>query len=364
MSIGERLKIARKQRGLSEAALAEQAGVSQEHIARYEQERVVPDSQSLIRLAKALGVSLEWLMRPVTISLPTPAYRSHANRLKEWELAWIEQQVQEWLERYLAIEDILQGRLSFVQPEIRRTIKTLEETEQVAEALRQAWNLGDDAIPSMIDTLEKHGIRVGLIPAENHDHFDALALSLGPQDLIMVVKANVPGDRQRFSLAHELGHLVLEMPSDWSRDQMEKAANRFSAAFLVPQAVVFRELGPKRTSLDLLELHLLKHHYGLSMQAWIYRAYDLKIISEETKQWLFRLFRQRGWHRQEPGDAYPPEKTDRLERMVLRAFREGLISESRASELLGCSLEEFFHQAQSEHGGLPALLYTGCECSD
>ncbi|MCS6782257.1 MAG: ImmA/IrrE family metallo-endopeptidase, partial [Gloeomargarita sp. SKYG98] len=118
-------------------------------------------------------------------------------------------------------------------------------------------------------------------------------------------KADIPGDQQRFRLAYELGYLMLEMPLDWDCEHIQKATNCFAAAFLVPRTAAFRELGFQRTSLDSSELYSLKHYYGLSMKAWIDRAYDLAVISEDTKQQLVHLFHQRGWHLQELGEKQP-----------------------------------------------------------
>jgi len=87
--------------------------------------------------------------------------------------------------------------------------------------------------------------------------------------------------------------------------------------------------------LDMNELYLLKHKFGLSMQAWIYRAKNLGIITESAAAHLFKRFRANGWYRREPGDALSNEKPLRMERLIYRALAEDLISRSRAQELLG-----------------------------
>lgn len=70
----------------------------------------------------------------------------------------------------------------------------------------------------------------------------------------------------------------------------EKAANRFAGAFLVPKAAVKFELRNIRRTIGDYELHMLKDKYGLSMQAWVFRARDLGFISEERAIALFRRF--------------------------------------------------------------------------
>lgn len=354
MNLGERLKSARKRAGLSMRALAERAGVSAQAISKYERGQDVPSSVVIIRLAKALGIPLEWLLRPAQISLSTPAYRSHRSRLGSKAKEQIREQVREWLERYLTIEELLGEAKPFQLPPIARAIERREDAERVAEELRSMWGLGNDAIPDLIGTLEAQGIRVGVMPAP--DHFDALTLIANGSVPVIVVRQGVSGDRQRMSLAHELGHLVMQVPDSWSDREVEAVAYRFAGAFLVPRSTALRELGEKRTHLDLYELHLLKHRYGMSMQAWIRRACDLGIIAPSIAGELFRQFRVRGWHIQEPGDSYPPEQTTRLERLVLRALTEGLISQGRAAELLGRSLETFRSEVRSQHDDLPILL--------
>jgi len=148
---------------------------------------------------------------------------------------------------------------------------------------------------------------------------------------VKALSRNAPGDRQRFNLAHELGHLVLRIVGELIE---ERAVNRFAGAFLVPSEAAIQELGARRKALSYSELYLLKHRYGMSMQAWVYRAKDLGIISQSAARAHFADFRRMGWHRKEPGEQLDPEEPKRFERLVHRALAEDLISRSRAEELL------------------------------
>ena len=78
---------------------------------------------------------------------------------------------------------------------------------------------------------------------------------------------------------------------------------------------------------------LLKHKYGMSMQAWLRRAKDLGIISFSWYKNTFVTFRKRGWHRIEPGKQVASEEPIRFRQLVLRAMAEGVISRERAEEL-------------------------------
>ncbi len=352
MSIGERIKGARKRANLSLRDLSEKVGVSAQAISKYERNLDVPGSSILIKLAKSLEVRVEYLLRPLSISLSQPSYRSYRSKLSIQDEELINAQVQDWLERYVSIEEIVNLQAKFHMPVVNRKIEQLDDAEKVALELRKFWQIGLDPIENLVEILETQGIKVGII--KGADNFDALTLVANETIPVIVVKAGVPGDRQRLSIAHELGHLILELPEGMDE---EKAAYRFAGAFLVPEPSARRELGDKRQRLDFYELHLLKHKYGMSMQAWIYRAQDLNILSKAGAVAMYRQFNASGWKHQEPGDAYPSERTDRLERLVIRALTEDMISETRAEELLGKSLTEFWKQASKQHDGLPLPIY-------
>ena len=360
MIIGERLKVARHTAALSQRALAGAAGVSAMAISKYERGLDIPSSAVLLRLAKALGVKTEYFVRPITVTLTTaPSYRRRASLPRKQEKA-ILGETQEWLERYLEVESIFEESPHLNLPaDFPHPVFALDEVEQIALDLRQAWHLGQDPIENLMEVVEDQGIKVGLV--NGHKDFDALTLWVNDEVPVIVVKRDVPGDRQRFNLAHELGHLALA--STESVD-LEKAAYRFAGAFLVPKTVARFELGYQRRALNPFELHLLKHKYGMSMQAWIYRAKDLDILSESTATQLFRRFRRQGWYRKEPGDPIPQEEPGRMKRLIIRALAEDLISESRAEELLGMPLEQFWREEAKEHGDLPIAMRGGREHPD
>ncbi|MBE0467409.1 MAG: ImmA/IrrE family metallo-endopeptidase [Candidatus Desulforudis sp.] len=348
--IGERIKLARGAAGLSLRALADQVGVSAQAISKYERGLDIPSSGVLLRLAQALGVELEYFFRTRTLKIQTPAFRKRsrlpaAGRKRVMGLA------QEWIERHLDVEDLFPDRASALPSsalwEIRKPIGSLEEVEEQADHLRRIWNIGTDPIENLTELLEDRGVRVGLIDAQ--PGFDACLFETEDGQPVIVVNRNLPGDRQRFSLGHELGHAVLAL----EEVDAEKAANRFAGAFLVPAETARRELGNRRRTLSVYELGLLKQKYGLSMQAWIYRAMDLKILSQAAAANLFKHFRKQGWHLSEPGKPIPREQPRLLERLVLRALAEDVVSESRAAELLGKPLSHLYQEVAAEHGDVP-----------
>ncbi len=341
--IGERIKRARAATGLSMQALGEQVGVSANMIKKYEHGVSMPGSAMFIKLGKALGVRTEYFFRPVNVTLSGVKYRKRTNT-PATVLKRIEADVLDQAERWQELANLWPA---FPVPafagidDIPERITTLEEVEQVAEQLRQRWQLGLNPLSDLVDVLESHGVLVIITKVSKLDKFDGLQAHVAEQPVV-VVSSNWPGDRQRFTLAHELGHLLLDSRLTAELDP-EKACNRFASAFILPAFSMRRYLGAKRHNLEVRELYLLKHEFGLSMMACLHRASELHIIDKTAYQRLLKVFSSQGWHKQEPEEAYPEVHTQLFQQLVCRALGEGIISEPKAAELLQMPLIRF-HQ--------------------
>jgi Zn-dependent peptidase ImmA (M78 family) len=320
-------------------------GVSGVAISKYERDLDMPSSGVLMRLCQALDLSLERLFRSTAVILSEPAYRKRSD-LSVKERKAIMRAVQDRAERYSEAEELAQRHERLKLPTL--TVGNAADVEVAATRLRSDWHLGYDAIPSMVAVLEDHDIQVIELPAR--DHFDACALESDGRPFI-VVRTGAPVDRVRFTLAHELAHLVLQHPSG---KVPEGLANRFAGAFLVPADTAIRELGDHRDHLSKVELQLLKAKYGLSMSGWIHRAADLKIISStENIRWQ-KLRNLEGWRTEEPPCGLTSETPQRMERIVMRAYAEGEVTGMRAAELLGWSLEKVLGNGEGHADSLVA----------
>jgi Zn-dependent peptidase ImmA (M78 family)/transcriptional regulator with XRE-family HTH domain len=330
MSIGERIKSARINAGLSQEMLGKKLGVTKMAISKYESGTVTPNSGALIALSKALEVKIEYFFRTSAIQLSKPAYRCRKAMSAKDETK-ILGKTADWLERYLVVEQITGSEkpLSLPDPDSCR-VSSLDQIEEIAVHVRQEWNLGLNPIENLMDVLEQHGIKVGVIAAPVK--FDALTMKYNDEHPLIIVNKTFSGDRQRLSLAHELGHMLLQL--DDGIDE-EEAAFRFAGAFLIPRQTAIMELGPKRKMLDFRELYVLKHKYGMSMGALIYRAKNLNIISEAAANRHWIEMRTHKWHLKEPGTQIEPEIPTHLELLLLRALTEHKISQSRFDELKG-----------------------------
>lgn len=340
--IGERIQQARLASGLSLRALAERAGVTAMAISKYENNQSTPSSKVLLAMAQALSVRTEYFFRRKEICLTDINHREH-EQLPEKEERKVLADVKEQLERWLVLEEVLPspwGKSFDLPVELPSQLGAYEEIEKIAIDMRRHWQLGLGPIPDLIDTLESCGIKVLITRYDGHEKFNGLSARMGDAPVV-VVGQSWTGDRQRFTLAHELGHLVLHGRLATGLDE-EKACHRFAGAFLVPEPKVMDCLGEKRSWLEPQELHLLKHEWGLSMMAWSFRAKDLGIINQQANRQIWTGY-MKAWKeaKREPGDEYKAEPPRLFQQGVYRALAEDLISESKAAELLGVSLSEF-----------------------
>ena len=342
--IGQRLRIARAAAGLSLRALENKIGnrVTAQAIGKYERDESMPGSGVLIALANALGVPVDYLVGDQEMVLEAVDFRKKALTSRREE-SQVEARVLNLLERYLMVEELLQLRsVEWHSPREAPypVVRDVSEADRAARSLRDHWGLGSDPIPNLVELLEEQGIKVLAVKLRNIDGLMAHVRRSGKGTVPVIVVNDVHwGERQRLTLAHELGHLVMDVAA---RVDEEKAAYRFAGAFLMPADAMWAAIGKRRTSVGWEELFGLKRLFGASVQAVTYRCKDLDIFSETLYRRLFNEFTHRGWRTppyEEP-DAMEGEKPMRFERLTFRAVAEGAISEPKAAELLGMSVHE------------------------
>ena len=218
----------------------------------------------------------------------------------------------------------------------------MSDAENAAWAIRTYWGLGIDPIPNLSELLEERGIKVLSVDLLDIDGLTASVRRKNGRTVpVIVIKRSAWAERKRFTLAHELGHMLMAVAPGVDA---ERAANRFAGAFLMPVEALWREIGKHRTMISLGELLRLKGLFGASFQAISYRCRELGILGEVSFRRLFQVFNKNGWRKppyEEPGAIHPDkERPQRMERLCFRALAERLISESKAAEILGVSVRE------------------------
>ncbi|OQX20055.1 MAG: hypothetical protein BWK76_02545 [Desulfobulbaceae bacterium A2] len=337
---GQRLRSARKMAGMSMEALAQATGalISKQAIGKYEKGQIKPSSEVLLALAKALNVKIDYFFRSSRLEITNLAFRKKS-KLSRKEEERIKYQAVDFLQKYVELEDILGLPHTLDNPITHCVIASQADIEKAAAEIRQHWNLGNAPIQQLTELLEDKGFKLLEVEAGS----DFVGLSGYAEGMkIPVIAVFKDGDcvRKRFTLAHELAHLLLDF-SPCEHDHHEKLCHAFAGALLLPEKVIREELGDKRQNVTEWELKKLKGIYGISMQAIMARARTLGLISEQSYKIFCINVRQLGWHRDEPGEYSGMEKANRFKQLVIHAAAEEVISYSKGAELLNLPLADF-----------------------
>ena len=235
----QRLRLARKRAGLSMRSLAEQLNprVTAQAISKYEAGKMLPSSAVLVALGKALDVSLDFLMSAQAEILDGLEFRKHSSTSAR-DRARAEAILIDNLERYLAIEDILDmpATVDWFEGHRYHSVASEAQIDAKADALRNAWRLGMDPIPSLCELLEDKGIKV--VEDDLPERVNGLACHVlrggKPVAEAVVVSKRINVERKRFTLAHELAHRTIRSTGNPAIN-LETAMNRFAGAFLIPR---------------------------------------------------------------------------------------------------------------------------------
>lgn len=344
--IGNRIRLERIRHGLSMRDLEGRIDnlVSAQAIGKYERGEMTPGSQVLMAIADAFGVSESYLAGQSEIELEQVEFRKKKITSQKEE-AQVQAAAIALLERYLEIEEILQvASRSWNRPrEGRFPVRELAEGESAAFRLRKHWELGTNPIPvpGLAEMFEEVGIKVISLdlPINVSGLMCWVRRKNGDPVPVILINLNHNGERQRFTLCHELGHMVMEPAGDIDE---ERACDRFAGEFLMPADSVWAEVGKHRSNISLGELFSLKELYGVSVQVIAYRLKDLGIINNSAHRGLYGVFARRGWLKPPFPEPLPlpKEEPNRFRRLCFWALAEEAISDSKAAELLGMTARE------------------------
>ena len=339
MMIGRRLRQLRLARNLSLEALAAKMGgiVTKQALSKYENYRAQPSPTILTKLASALGVKAAYLFHEPTLKVEFIAYRKSSG-LSKREDERIHGIVEQALEDRVRLQELTEQFDGSLIPVKEFRVNDINDAEFAAETIRERWKLGLDPISNISLTLEDHSLSVLAVEAD--EKFDGIsAIAVDDQHYVkaaaIVTRRDIDGERQRLNLAHELGHIVLDISEDVDE---ERAAFRFGAAFLAPRERVLEEAGERRGLIQIEELLLLKKQFGISMQALIHRFHDLGIITDSYYSQWWPTFTRYGWRKREP-EQLPFEEPQWVRRTALRLLAEGVLSLDDAERMVGDKIE-------------------------
>jgi Zn-dependent peptidase ImmA (M78 family)/transcriptional regulator with XRE-family HTH domain len=331
---GDRIRQAREIAGLTQEQLATACGISQSHIALFEQNLRKPQEDTLKGIALATGFPITFFRRDPAPDFPLGSllYRRRKS-MSSQDRDKIRQTGR------LVFEAITEMADRFKRIDLRLPRIVGIEPEEAARITRADLGFSPDTpITHLITRLEKNGVVVVSIPfdIEEHDAFSVWA-DTDPRTPVVVMTSGKPGDRQRWSVSHELGHLVMHYNYNGSPSELESQANRFAGEFLLPEETARKDLGSGPLTLTILAD--LKSRWGIAIQALVMRAFQLEIITDGQRRYLFRQLAAKGWLKDEP--VLIPQEKPRLLRKLAESIYGPNFDLKSITEPLGVPTQMF-----------------------
>ena len=333
----EMLILARRSREMTQTQLAKLSKVSPTSVSRYEAGTLTVSDDNLSRIANVLKYPVNFFCRKPTLmgaaggaifhrkqqSLPTrKLYRAHA--LAE--------------ARRLEISTMLNSLDIYPSSLPEYPVDLFEDDpEKIARSVRVMINIPPGPIFNLTETLERNGCMVVAHDFGSHQ-VDGFSQRPKYPPSFLHLNAQLPPDRWRWTLAHELGHVVMHFDPMASPKEVEYQANRFAGEFLAPA----REIGPLLDGLTFQKLGGLKREWKISMQALINRAYHLGTISEGQRRSMYIRLSKAGYRTREPAALDPPvEEPSWMVLLARRHLDELEYSRGELCNLLAISENEF-----------------------
>lgn len=337
--IGINLKRIRLLKNLSLNEAGKLLNMTATAVSKYEKGEIIPDSKKLIDFANAYNVNSIDLLK--VYNAPKMKFNSFRKRkrLVGKNLELLENLIQDEVAKYLEVIELNNTALQSIKLK-KYLCNSLEDAENAANDFRNFIKISNkQPISDLTNIFENLGIVIIHIknPDERFTDFDGLSEFVNNIPVIVILDGIKDGARQRFTIAHELGHLLLNI-KDEELDE-EKLCNRFASALLMPKEAVINEFGSSRNHINFFELTAFKFEFKVSYTAIAYRLKDLNIISDYLYKNLSIYLSQRiGKNDSKP---IQPETSYQFKKIVYKLEADEIISISKACELLGVSIDEY-----------------------
>lgn len=320
-----RLRLARYSHGLTKKDLAGRVGVSSLTLTRLEKGETQPQFDTVRALVKVLDFPWTFFFegseeeyqgadQPVIENL---SFRSRSTlSVKDRNIAYATKNLgrilDEWIQQYFNLPKVALPDYS-----------EYSDIEAAAMALRYEWGLGNQPVHHLLKLLEAKGVRI-FCYAEPTERIDAFSYWYNGIPYIFV-NTKTSAERIRFDLSHELGHLVLhkniEQYNDKgnTRETIEKEANQFASAFLMPEADIRSQVFRSIATMDfLIEA---KQRWQVSLAALAHRLAHLDIISPWNYRMLIIDMQKKGFRKEEP-NPIPHEYSQLWEKIFQELWKE------------------------------------------
>ena len=328
------ITIARESRSMVHLDLAEQLNVTKPTAWRWENDVFGISDEIIEKLAKILNYPESFFYQKGEVLPLSLSYRKR-NIVAAKLMSQIEANIN--ITR-LNVEQLLEA-IHYTDIKLPiLDVSKYDSPQECAKQLRKLWKLEKGSIDNISEVLEKHHILLVSLDF-NTDRVDGRCIVALDKFPIIVTNKNLLGDRQRFTLAYELGHLVMHLYTSPSYERdLSHEANLFAAEFLMPEKEIQKDLH----DLSLPKLGELKRKWKVSMQSLLYRASDLELITDNQKRYLLQQFNQQNIRRREPKELDIKTEPYKLVRDLMTNYKtKQKLSIAKLAAYFHLSTEDF-----------------------
>ncbi|KRS16691.1 helix-turn-helix domain-containing protein [Roseovarius indicus] len=292
---GTLLRLARHLRGFTQIKSAEKLGVAQAVYSRMENDIVEVDDQTVARAAASFDLPVEFFDITDTVYGPPVSVHTMLRGNSQVTARDVEMITAELNLRLFHLRKFLENvELNRAMELPRLDVEMYESPSDIADMVRLHWKMPNGPIGNLTRIMERAGVVVGYSDFHGAGVSGVTFAAPGQAPLVLL-NPNHPADRVRFTLAHELGHLVMHQ---FPTPEMEKEANEFASVFLFPRKELREAFRGRKLSLALLAA--LKPEWKMSMQGILYAAQREGIVSKNQAKYLWTQISSRGWKTREP----------------------------------------------------------------
>lgn len=326
--------LGRQLRQISQSKLASRVGITQGHLSKIEQGLLEPAGELADRIAQAMGFPPSFLRQPDrVVGMPVsvhPMFRKKSNLgVKVLDSVEAELNI-----RIMNLRRLLKA--TELQPELPLPKLDIDEYDgdaaEIARLVRRSWLIPRGPIDNLTEYVERAGCIIVDSDLGESD-IDGVTVAMPGLPPCIFLNRNRPADRRRFTLAHELGHLVMhQVPSP----TMEDEANEFASCLLMPAEDISSHL----SSVTIPRLASLKPIWKVSMAALLMRAKSLGKVSANQNSYLWRQMAP--YRRREPPELdFPQERPTTMDGLLGLHLRELGYSAAELSDALHLPFDDF-----------------------
>lgn len=325
------LRYYRLKNNMTKKELASIVKVSPMAISHYESGDRRPSMDIIKELAKALNVKVTDFLRNRNDNLVFVhgEFRKNSKMTKN-EQEYIRESVEEYLNRFYTVVEVLGGEILPDAPECHK-LELTGDVEKDALSMRKYIGIAEfGPVGNLVELLENKGILVYFCDIDNDDFSGMNGLVNGRPYII--INANMSPERIRSTIVHEMAHFIFIWDEEMEESVVEKMATAIGGAFLLPRDDARRELGIRRSRITN-DMTLICREYGISMYLLVKRANLCGIVSDSIAKSFYIKAGQIGWRKNEPHWSEIEEPMLFLQ-LVFRAVCENEISIQKGAEIL------------------------------